>query len=267
MPRITAGEHLFDWEITHRVLTFYKDRTHCCPPKILVDLIPHLSLFLSISCAVLTLHSLAPPSKGQSEARWLQESWNSALLSVTELLLDPSHHWYLKLGYWTLPAWKAAVIQELLQQQPAHPAALGRTSPAIPAPLLHSAVKRPGEGFSWTHWGFSWWILSCVYISEQLLMPSWHKVNPQSLHRVTLPQPTWFHYFSSSWILSLGCSLGFKCWYFGRVASTVITSFVFLQPINFHWKQYLKKQTKKTPHRKEIPQNKPIPFPLAPAAQ
>lgn len=56
-----------------------------------------------------------------------------------------------------------------------------------------------------------------------------------------------------------------KCWHFGRAAGTVITCSVFLQPINFHLKQYLKKtqQTK----NKQPNQTKPIPFTLAPAAQ
>lgn len=176
-------------------------------------------MLLSISCAVVTLHSLEPPSKGQSEDRWLQESWGPALLSVTELLLDHFTS-VVTLGDWTLPPWQTAVIQQLLQQ-PVHPTAVGRTSPA---PLLQPAVKRPGEGFGWNHQGFSWWILSCVYISKQFLMPSWHTVNPQPLHHVTVFQATWFHHFLLSWILSPGCCLGFKCWHFGRVANTVIST-------------------------------------------
>lgn len=79
ISRMTPGEHLFDWEITHWVLThsFLKGQNTLLPTshKILVgNLISHLSMLLSISCAVVTLHSLGHPSKGWSEDRWLQES-------------------------------------------------------------------------------------------------------------------------------------------------------------------------------------------------
>lgn len=192
-------------------------------------------MLLSISCAVVTLHSLEPPSKGQSEDRWLQESWGPALLSVTELLLDLFTP-VVTLGDWTLPPWQTAVIQ------PVHPTAVGRMSPAIPAPLLQSAVKRPGEDLGWNYQGFSWWILSCVYISEQLIRSIWCPADTQLTHShftmslCSRPHDSiifpWAESFpqDAAWDLSAGI----------LVESQAL---LFLQPLNFNWKQYLKKQT------------------------